>query len=304
MDSSRPQKTAFPFGVSTLAEVTNIIRTQCTDEEAANLEALGDEWREAAKYFLEVLNKELGIADTIDVKEIDQSCGERLVSISSDILFKQSFSMIPIEFKLVEIGKVVAPQRLVNLEYVEELKTTLTSAPSVEELIEFCLQPKQVPPEPKRMQIAPNVFTYSSSSVDFRFLGGYPKQLTEEDVKASTGGGLPMAAIVLLVGYGSPTCNVFLVGKRMILNNGFHRMYCLADMGVKYAPLVVQKVANPDLELQPVIAGLPKDYLIGHPRPVLVKDFLDKNLIKIIHTKPRMTNVQIGWNFQQSAVPI
>jgi len=33
----------------------------------------------------------------------------------------------------------------------------------------------------------------------------------------------------------------------MVLNNGFHRMYTLGGMGVKYASVVVQKISNPEL---------------------------------------------------------
>jgi len=164
--------------------------------------------------------------------------------------------------------------------------------------------PKLEQPRPKELQIAQNAYAYSSPSSDFRFLGGYPKLLTEEDIKSSLGGGLPVAAIILLLGYGSSTCNVFSVGRREILNNGFHRMYTLLEMGVEFAPLVVQKIINPDLELPPQVAGLPKEYLVGHPRPVLMKDFFDRKLVRIIHKKPRIKNVQIGWNSQQSFVPV
>jgi len=90
----------------------------------------------------------------------------------------------------------------------------------------------------------------------------------------------------------------------MVLNNGFHRMYTLGDMGVKYASVVVQKIANPELEPPPTVAGFLKEYLIGNPRPVLMKDFFDKELVRIIHRKSRMPSVQVAWSAQQSVVPI
>lgn len=72
----------------------------------------------------------------------------------------------------------------------------------------------------------------------------------------------------------------------MVLNNGFHRMYTLGDMGVKYAPVVAQKIANPELEPLPTVGRLPKEYLIENPRPVLMKDFFDKELVRTIHRSP------------------
>jgi hypothetical protein len=212
--------------------------------------------------------------------------------------------MFPLEFRLVELEKLVAAQRYVNLDYVEQLTASLPPKPGMEDLIRFCLSPQRPQPLPKSMQMAPNAMSYSSPSADFRFLGGFPKALSEGDVKAAIGGGVPVAAIVLLVGYGSSTCNAFSVDNRIILNNGFHRVYTLLDMGVKLAPLVIQKITNPGLELPPQIAGLPSDYLVDHARPVLMKDFFDTELVRVIHKKPRIKSVQVAWNSGQSFVPI
>ena len=54
-------------------------------------------------------------------------------------------------------------------------------------------------------------------------------------------------------------------------------MFTLGEIGIKYAPVVVQKITSPDLEFPAVVAGLPKDYLIKHSRPVIMKDFLIRN---------------------------
>jgi hypothetical protein len=294
----------FPYGAATLAEVVNIVRSQCIEEEIGNLNMITSDWRQSSNHFQALIKNEPGLAETIGVQNIEESYLERLAEIASDLLFKQSFSLLPTEFKLVEIGKLVAPQRLVNLGYVERLRKLIPRVPGMKDLIDFCLQPKQTPPPPKSLQLAQNLFSFSSPSQDFRFLGGYQKILEEDDVKASTGGGLPVSALVLLLGYGSPTSNVYSIGNRMILNNGFHRMFALEDMGIEYAPVLVQKVGNSDLEFPEVVAGLPKDYLIEHQRPVLLKDFIDPKLVRTLRTKPRMMNVQIGWNFQQTFVPV
>ncbi len=81
-------------------------------------------------------------------------------------------------------------------------------------------------------------------------------------------------------------------------------MYALRDLGISHAPLLVQKVESEELEFSPVVAGLPKDYLLDNPRPVLIKDFFDDKLVRVIHKKPRLKNVQIQWNVGQTFVPI
>src|SRR5438309_1607221 len=121
--------TLFPYGAATLAEVMNVIRTQCTEQEVANLEKTIAEWREASKHFQNLIKSEAGEAETIGIKDTDASVQTKLEKIASDPLFKQAFSMLPTEFRLVEIGKIVAPQRLVNLDYVRQLRSSLPKDP-------------------------------------------------------------------------------------------------------------------------------------------------------------------------------
>ena len=304
MDIENAEKTLFPYGVATQAEVNGIIRTECVDEDVAQIDGILSEWRAARSHFLGIVKSESGIAETIKVTDIDKEYRPLLDAIASDYLFQRSFSNLQTEFKLVEIDKLVAAQRTVNLGYVEQLKSALPKEPKMQDLVKFCLAPKQALPQPNAMPLGQNAFSYSSPISDFRFLGGFPKTLTDDDIKAALSGGVPVAALVLLVGYGSTTCNAFHVRRRLILNNGFHRMYALRELGIRHAPLLIQKVESEELEFPPMVAGLPKDYLLDDPRPVLIKDFFDKKLVRVIHKKPRLKNVQIQWNVGQTFVPI
>lgn len=117
------------------------------------------------------------------------------------------------------------------------------------------------------------------------------------------GGGLPIAAVVLLVGYGGSPVNAYAVNGRMILNNGFHRLYALMRRGVQTVPIVVQKVNDSDLEFPPVVSGLPKDYLLKSARPALLKDFFDEALLRPLKTRTRLKTVKIGWGVEQFEVP-
>jgi len=295
--------TLFPYGAATQAEVINIIKMNCIESDVQNLSKTMADWRIASNLYLSIVNKESGIPDTINTKPIEIAYKSKLESISADVLFQQTFSYLQTEFQLVEINKLVAAQRLVNLDHVQRLKATLPKNPSMGDLIDFCLAPKNSPPEPKVLQLAQNAYSFNSESADFRFLGGFAKPLSNDDIKVA-GGGKPVASIVLLVGYGSAISNAYLVKNRIILNNGFHRMFTLADMGIQYAPVLIQKISNPDLEFPPHISGLPKDYLIDNPRPVIMKDFVDKTLFTVISKKPTMKNLQIAWNAQETSTPI
>ena len=69
-------------------------------------------------------------------------------------------------------------------------------------------------------------------------------------------------------------------------------------------PLWLRKYLTPSFELPPSVAGFPKEYLIGNPRPVLMKDFFDEELVRTIHRKPRSQASKWYGVLRQSVVPI
>lgn len=297
------QRALYLYGVCTQAEVIGFLRTQCVLQDEKELEQILSDWRLATKAFGTSIGSPADSPDTAIAEEVGHSWDPNLKALESDALFRQSFSLLPYSVQLVELDKIVAGQRYVNLDYVESLAKTVPEKPSPGFLVKFCLLRKSSAPAPAELALGQNVYSYKAQSTDFRFLGGYPKPLTSEDLAASTGGGEPVAAVVLLVGYGSPQVNLFHVGKRYILNNGFHRLFALRSKGVLRAPAVVQEVSNPDLELPPIIAGLPTQYQVRAPRPSLLKDFLNPTFTREVRLRARDKSVQIQWNVNQVDIP-
>lgn len=290
------------FGALTQGEISNYIRLNCIKEEIENIEETLKEWRIASKNFHELIKTEGDIVDSIKIEEINSKFSNKLQEISNDKLFKKTFSALPIDFKMVEIDKLIATQRNVNLDYVQKLKEGFPKELSDADLIEICLSVEREKDEIKEGFTASNEYTFSCANPDFRFLGGFPKPVTEEDIKASFTGGLPIASITLLVGYGGVPINIIAVGNRMILNNGFHRVFALKERGIDFIPVVVQHVSNPDLEFPTML--LPKDYLIKHERPCIIKDFFDNKLIRKFKVKQNLKNVKISWGAIQDSTPI
>lgn len=297
------------YGAMTQPEMISYIRAQCIASEADKLEEITKNWRNATSHFQEVIRSEAGLCDTVEIRDIElgdiePSLSRRLDEVSNDELFRYTFSYLPFEFKMVEVDKMIACQRSIDLDYVETLKKEFPSDPSKSDLVEICLAPKKRIDQLYPLQVGQNAFVFSAASSDFRFLGGYPKPLTDDDRKACLGGGSPVAALVLLVGYGAAQVNVYSVGKRIILNNGFHRVYALRDIGMRYVPAVVQNITNPELEFPPAILGLPKEYLLNSSRPALVKDFFDEKLVRKLKIKARMRTVKIAWGAEQTDAPL
>lgn len=296
-------KILYLFGAVSHPELISFLRTQCVFDNDAEIDAVIKDWRIAAEKFQAISHGSSDLPESIRIENLPNQYSSKLKGITDDALFRNSFSIYPYSIQLVEIEKLVAPQRYVNLDYVKKLEALMPDSPDLDFLIDFCLKSSGFTPTPSELQNTPNMYTFRSESVDFRFLGGYKKDLTPDDMRYCVGGGQPVAAIILFVGYGSPAINVFKVGSRIILNNGFHRLYALLRKGVKLAPMVVQHIQNWNLELPPTIAGLPREYLLTTPRPSLMKDFTNSELTKELIMKSRDRVVQIQWLVNQIDMP-
>lgn len=300
---TQAQRALYLYGVSPQPEVVNFLRTQCILKDDVELQQILAEWRSASAAFVSTPLGPADLPESARMEDVPSSCTQLLEKVKQDPLFQKSFSSLPFTFNLVEIDKIVAGQRYVNIDFVDTLVRSIPVNPSPQFLTEFCLLRRSGAASPAELQLSPNVYSYRSESSDFRFLGGYPKRLTADDIAASTGGGEPAAALVLLVGYGSPQVNLFKVGSRLILNNGFHRLFALRSKGVTMAPAVIQHITNPDLELPPIIAGLPSQYQSKAPRPSMMKDFLNPRYTREVSMRARDKSVQIQWNVNQIDVP-
>jgi hypothetical protein len=283
-------------------QLTTTVRLMCTDDEQQRLPEIIKAWRGASAKMVQLAANEPGAPDTISVERMPEAFAARCAEIESDPLFQASFSDMPTTFEVVEIDKLVAPQREVNLDYVAALQERIPGK-GIEDLIEFCVGPRTEPPEIRVLQTAQNQMTYSSRSLDLRFLGGSPKPITEDDIKVAHMGGQPANAIALLVGFGAAPLNAYQVGSRLILANGFHRIVALRSAGISNAPMVVRHVSNPEIEFPESFIGLSSTYLLQNPRPVVVGDFFDEQLTIEVHLKPRRKVLKVAWGQEDSVTP-
>jgi hypothetical protein len=300
--SQNSKPTLYLYGAMSKPQITLLVRGQCIPEELNNLQKILEGWENASNVFRKIEAHEKGMADNNQPIKMDSN--PKLDEIQNDPLFKNGFSSYPSDFATVEIDKLIAVQRQVSLPYIDQLTNRIPKNPSLNNLIDICLSPKQNVPSSQSYQLAENVYNFSSPSVDFRFLGGFPKALTEDDLKYCLAGGLPVGAVILFYGYGTGSINVLKANNRLILNNGFHRVYALRKLGITKIPVVVQHIGNPDLEMMPQILGLTKEYLLNHPRPVLVKDFFTNELTTTLRLKNTIRSVRVQWGFEQTDMAI
>jgi hypothetical protein len=291
------------FAFATQAEILQYVRTQSVSEEAARLPEILAAWRDIQPRVNALTVQEAGLPDTIQLTGLAPQYQAKLDAIAGDKLFQKTFALLPVAFGLVEVDKLVAPQRTVNLDYVNRLIAKYPEKPAMDDLLEICVSPKREMEAIQHLEVAPNTHVFTSPNSDIRFLGAFVKRLTNDDYDHAVSGGLPAAAVISFIGYGGAPINVLLSGPRIVLNNGFHRVYALRSMGINHIPVVIQQVRNPQLEFPPIVAGLPREYLLGAPRPVLMKDFFEEGFTTILKVRERLKMVTVAIGGNQHEIP-
>ncbi len=297
-------KQHFLYAFSSPGEIQNYIRTQAHEDENKRLPEILKNWQTIQPQVLRVLQSEAGLAETIGVKPIPDEYQAQLSEFAKDPLFEQTFSSFPMSFQLVEADKLIFPQRIVNLDYVRELREAVSQPPSFAELLDMCVSPNRPIAPIQHLELFPNpVHVFSSPNTDLRNLGSRMKHLTPDDLKYAQGG-QPAAAIITFVGYGVASINAYHVGKRIILGNGHHRVHALRSMGVTHLPIVIQEISDPSTQFPQVLAGIPSAYLLQHPRPTLLKDFFNEDFVLTLDIPKRIKTVTVGVQAQEHDVPV
>jgi hypothetical protein len=162
------------LGAMQQIELAQTVRLLCLPEEISRLDAITQAWRAASARMTMLARQEAGDPNRIGVTEPPASVHARLSEIANDPLFRATFSAVPPTFGVVEIDRLVAPQREVNLDYVEELRNRVPGN-TIEELLEYCVGPHSAPPEWKVLQTAANQIVFTSKSLDLHFLMDFGK---------------------------------------------------------------------------------------------------------------------------------
>jgi hypothetical protein len=292
----------FIFGFVPQGELVHHVRTEALPAEWERLPEILAAWERVQPRIQTLLRREanqVGAAAAPLPAEFEAHAARVL----EDPLFQKTLWKLPIRLGMVEIDRLVAAQRHVNLEYVEALAAGYPARPSPRELVDICLDPGPPVAPAQHMEIAPNTHVFSSPNSDLRFLGSYLRPLRPEDAEHAEGGGRPVAMLVAFVGYGTAPVNVYEAGGRLILANGFHRLCALRRLGVRQVPVVVQVARNPALEVPALVTQLPREYLLGAQRPVLMRDFFEPEFSVELRIRRRLKMVLVSHNLGQHEVP-
>ncbi len=282
---------------------TNWVNAECTDEEKKRLSEILDSWSNARKKFSDIIRSDSGSGKTINISDISKEYSKKIKEILDEPTFKSTFNQMPIEFKVVEIDKLVSLQDSVRLGYIKKLIESFPAKPTFDELIDICLSVNKSTSEVSELVLG-NTVTYTSDNADLRFLGMMPWTVARPELVRQNLGGVLATSTLLVLGFGASPVNVLNVNGRMVLNNGFHRVYALRQMGVTHIPVIVQKVINPSLDIPSIYGRNLKEYMFNAERLPLIKEYFDDELTITLKTKIKRKAIKITLHVDEFTVPM
>jgi hypothetical protein len=293
----------FLVGRPPLSEFLGFIRTMAVSGQTADQGQLAAEWRKANDHLKTLESTEAGIADTPPVGALDPSLSAQAAELLGDPFFTRSFNMVPAKLGVVELDRLVVFQKFIDLSFVARLKERLGKAPNQNQLFDFCLPRQPALPQVTVKQTAANSYTFLSPSNDFRFLEAV--MLDAPQLTGYQPQGPPVAALALVIGYGSNFLNVASVENRLVLGNGSHRAYALRDLGVTHAPCIVQSVTRRE-ELEVLGYGdlqQNADLYLKSPRPPMLRDYFDQELRKTVSVARKQPAIRVSFGVEAMDIP-
>jgi hypothetical protein len=264
---------------------------------------LAEEWHAAKRVVDGLAKEEAGFADGPTLGRLGNEYEPLLIEFLKDPLVRNGFNSVPTEVALVELDRLVVYQKDIDLTYAARLARYLGPAPSRAQIFRTCLGHDHPHPPVRWSRVHGDSFVFVSESNDLRFLGTMPLQQSHIKDYAQPGN---LAGVVgLAVGFGSNFLNAVYAENRLVLNNGSHRAYTLRSLGVTHVPCIVQHVSSHeelDLVASSQVQSNPDRYL-RHPRPMLLKDYFDPRLHKVMRFHRRLQQVTVRFEIEENYLP-
>jgi hypothetical protein len=288
------------LGLPPLTRYLEFVEDAVVDAVAADRSALTSEWRTANEYYQSLERGEAGIANRAEHRALDE-CFEPLAArVKEHANYRRTFNALPTSFGMVELDKLIVDQRHVTFDFVEALQARMGRAPGAARLFDICM-PLDAPEAPVKIRkVGSRRYVFECDSTDFRF--HEPTLLPSVEAYESFGA---VAGIVgLVVGFGANFLNAVQVGKRMLLNNGYHRACALRAVGVTHAPCIIQHASRVD-ELEIACASRVSsdaEFYFESARPPLLRDFFDPKIRKLLPIRKRVRQIEIEFSIRDHLV--
>lgn len=292
-----PEKEMWLLGQAPLRKYLDFVEDLGYGPKLENRAPLVKEWSAAAAWYEQLAQREPGIADRLDCRELDPVLAPLAEEVLSSDRFTRTFDQLPARLAMVELAHLVVCQNHVTRSFVDRLKERLGPNPDPVALFRFCLPARDSRAPVQMRALGSKRYEFRSDSTDFRF--HEPVVLKPEQLAGYASFGSVAAAVGLVVGYSANFLNAVCDDDsgRLLLHNGYHRACALLELGVTHAPCVVQTVSSRDeldLVAKPIVANDP-GYFFNAPRPPLLKDFLDPAIRKILPVRKVSRVIEVAF---------
>lgn len=279
------------IGQPSLEDYLQFYRTKVLGGDSVDPGALVDEWRAANDIYHDLSSAEAGLAERIGCRPLPKSLHPLEQKVREHPWFRRSFSELPISFAMVELDKLICSQ--IHVEHGHYDLGTSAMGRSLRKRFEFCLPLQRDLPPVRVQRLGDHRWLFSSPSTDLRERS--PMLLRGERLDAIATDA-PLAAMVgLPVGFGANFMSAVRSGKRIVLQNGYHRAYALRRAGFSHAPCILEEVTRKD-ELKvggDETVNQDPEFYFGAPRPPLLKDFFDPRFAKPLCVRRIDTIVEV-----------
>ena len=297
-----PAEVLWLLGQPHLSDYLDFVRENVVGGTRMCPRMLTDEWRAANDLYYDLEVDEAGIADEIDCRPIDPALAPLVRRMQADPCYRNTFDTLPMSVEMVELDKLIVSQTHVTCSFSEKRAGALGPDPSAEALFRYCQPTERALPPVTIEKSDGNKWRISSQSTDLR-----PHEavlLSSHQAAAIESTGPIVAAIGLLVGFGSNFLTAIRSDRRLVLHNGYHRVHALRSLGITHAPCLIETVTRKD-ELR--VAATEKvsddpEFYFKARRPPIVRDFFDPRLTRRFPVRPRRTLVELEFSLRKSCV--
>lgn len=272
--------------------------------EPADRVILHSLWEKTNKAYLSIGHPSRSFANPEDIRPMENVDKHKIESALSKIKLYAPYDSHPTGIYNVRISKLVTPQLVINLSRAQK-RSNMRKDMSANELFDLSFESAGHPESITRQTLGmgPNggALLFTSYDEDIRLY--HPPQFRKIPINEKDSQSPTFESVIIPVGGGLPFASAFRVQiglgiTRLILNNGMHRLYKLAEAGYEWCPLVVSDLVP--LEFPDPFVDTPRPIILDPmANPPLITDFLNKDVVIPLKFFRVLKTIRLNWNFEQ-----
>lgn len=291
------------LGFPPAAEFFRIVQTLLIESDERSIVSLTLAWRRASRRVQALQQLEPERARVSALRPLPQSMTEIAAACLMEPALSHAQQLYPRQWALVELDRLIVPQRHINLEWVSNLHEHLGGASSDADIVRLSAGANVPEPRVDLVRSDDGTYTFTCSSGELRFLGSRALDASLATSQAPTARITHL--IGLMVGFGLQCMSAVHYGDRLLLTNGVHRAYVMRQLGLTHAPCLVASLTHED-ELELVGAGESRaryERLLRLARPPLLADFFESGLCERLRLRRHSRALQLQTSSRMFRVP-